>query len=131
MSRHLNCSPDQQFSKMARLSEEEVTAAMKDVEKLFMKASCSPVCQNQQEAVFNCYQDHPHQSLRCTRQVENFTQCVDLARLVSTVCYCHCWGWYSCRHELRPRTEPEAINEYTQVNNYVRKFFCDDKEYLK
>lgn len=72
-----------QFTKIARLSEEQVTTALKEVENLFMKATCSPVCQNHQEAVMNCYNDHPQQSLRCAREVEQFTQCVDLSRLVS------------------------------------------------
>lgn len=72
-----------QFTKIARLSEEQVTTSLKEVENLFMKATCSPVCQNHQEAVMNCYNDHPQQSLRCAREVEQFTQCVDLSRLVS------------------------------------------------
>ncbi|XP_045613518.2 uncharacterized protein Chchd3 [Procambarus clarkii] len=76
-------SREKEFTKMARISEEEVTAALKDVEKLFVNASCTPVCQNQQEAVMSCYQDHPRQSLRCAREVENFSQCVDLSRLQS------------------------------------------------
>lgn len=70
---------------MARLSEEEVNAALKDVEKLFMRASISPVCENQQEAVMTCYQSHPRQSLRCARDVEQFTQCVNLSRLVRII----------------------------------------------
>lgn len=72
-----------EFTKMARLSEEEVSNALKEVENLFMKASCTPVCQGQQEKVMNCYQDHPRQSLRCAREVEHFTECVDLSRLQS------------------------------------------------
>lgn len=76
---------EKEFTKMARFSAEEVTAALKDVEKLFVKASCDPVCQNQQEAVMSCYQDHPRQSLRCAREVEHFTQCVDLSRLQSVM----------------------------------------------
>ncbi|KAG7154072.1 MICOS complex subunit mic25-like [Homarus americanus] len=76
---------EKEFTKMAHLSEEEATAALKDVEKLFLKASCSPICQNHQEAVMNCYQDHPRQSLRCAKEVENFTQCVDLSRLQSVI----------------------------------------------
>lgn len=76
---------EEEFTKIARLSEEQVTTALKEVENLFMKATCSPVCQNQQEAVMNCYNDHAHQSLRCAREVEQFTQCVDLSRLQSVL----------------------------------------------
>ncbi|KAK7070580.1 hypothetical protein SK128_007741 [Halocaridina rubra] len=76
-------SREQEFAKISGLSEEQVSSALKEVESLFMKASCTPVCQNQQEAVMNCYQDHPRQSLRCAREVEHFTQCVDLSRLQS------------------------------------------------
>lgn len=68
---------------MSQLSEEEVSSAIKEVEKLFVKASCTPVCQDHQEAVMTCYQDHPRQALRCARQVEDFARCVDLSRLVS------------------------------------------------
>ncbi|XP_071541627.1 uncharacterized protein Chchd3 isoform X3 [Panulirus ornatus] len=74
---------EKEFTKMARLSEEEIGAAFKDVEKMFLKASVSPVCQNQQEAVMTCYQSHPRQALRCARDVEQFTQCVNLSRLQS------------------------------------------------
>ena len=70
---------------MSQLSEEEVNTAIKNVEKLFVKASCTPVCQDHQEAVMTCYQDHPRQALRCARQVEDFARCVDLSRLVSFV----------------------------------------------
>jgi len=76
---------EKEFIKMGRLSEEEVAASLKEVESLFMKATCSPVCQDQQEKVMNCYQDHAHQSLRCAREVEHFTQCVDLSRLQSVL----------------------------------------------
>ncbi|XP_063878586.1 uncharacterized protein LOC135110307 [Scylla paramamosain] len=76
---------EQEFSKMSQLSEEEVNAAIKDVEKLFVKASCSPVCQDYQESVMTCYQDHPRQALRCARQVEEFARCVDLSRLQSVL----------------------------------------------
>lgn len=68
---------------MAQLSEDEVNGAIKEVEKLFVKASCTPVCQDHQEAVMTCYQDHPRQALRCARQVDDFARCVDLSRLVS------------------------------------------------
>lgn len=76
---------EQEFSKMAQLSEDEVNSAIKEVEKLFVKASCTPVCQDHQEAVMTCYQDHPRQALRCTRQVEDFARCVDLSRLQSVL----------------------------------------------
>lgn len=82
---------------MAQLSEEEVNGAIKEVEKLFVKASCTPVCQDHQEAVMTCYQDHPRQALRCARQVDDFARCVDLSRLVSSLsalyeinCLCVC-----------------------------------------
>lgn len=76
---------EQEFSKMAQLSEEEVNSAIKEVEKLFVKASCTPVCQDHQEAVMTCYQDHPRQALRCARQVDDFARCVDLSRLQSVL----------------------------------------------
>ncbi|XP_066990324.1 fibrous sheath CABYR-binding protein-like isoform X1 [Macrobrachium rosenbergii] len=76
---------EKEFIKMARLSEDQVASTLKEVEGLFMKASCSPVCQNHQDAVMHCYQDHPRQSLRCAREVEQFAQCVDLSRLQSVM----------------------------------------------
>lgn len=76
---------EKEFTKMAKLTEEEVIGALKEVEQLFVRASCSPVCQGQQEAVMQCYQDHPCQTLRCSREVDSFTQCVDLARLQSVM----------------------------------------------
>ncbi|XP_068205024.1 amyloid beta A4 precursor protein-binding family B member 1-interacting protein-like isoform X2 [Palaemon carinicauda] len=76
---------EKEFIKMAQLSEEQVASTLKEVEGLFLKASCSPVCQNKQESVMHCYQDHPRQSLRCAREVEQFAQCVDLSRLQSVM----------------------------------------------
>jgi len=76
---------EREFVNMAKLSEENVNSALNEVESLFMKATCTPVCQNQQEAVMGCYLDHPRQSLRCAREVAQFTQCVDLTRLQSVL----------------------------------------------
>lgn len=72
---------EEEFVKTSALTEENFTASLKEVEAMFVKATCDPVCQNQQEEVMKCYQDHPHQSLRCAREVSQFAQCVDLSRL--------------------------------------------------
>ncbi|KAK3857478.1 hypothetical protein Pcinc_036269, partial [Petrolisthes cinctipes] len=76
---------EKEFTSMSRLSEDEVSVALKEVEQLFVRAACSPVCQDQQDSVMHCYQDHPRQALRCSKEVDSFTQCVDLARLQSVL----------------------------------------------
>jgi len=76
---------EQEYVETAKLTQENFTSSLKEVESMFVKATCDPVCQTQQEEVMKCYQDHPHQSLRCAREVSQFAQCVDLSRLQSVM----------------------------------------------
>ena len=37
----------------------------------------------------NCYSDNPKQSLKCAKEVQQFSECVDLTRLVSSTRQLH------------------------------------------
>lgn len=65
------------------MSELERTAS--EVEGTFVNSIVTPVCQDSQNAVLQCYKDHPHQTLECASVVQQFTRCVDLTRLVSDI----------------------------------------------
>lgn len=64
-----------------QLSVEQFHAALAEVEALFFKPTTTPMCEEGQDKVQRCYQDNPKQSLRCSREVAAFTECVDLTRL--------------------------------------------------
>lgn len=72
---------------MSQLSHDHMQNTIKEVEGLFTKVSCSPVCQEQQSRVMKCYEKNSSQTLRCSDEVESFARCVDLSRLVSTILY--------------------------------------------
>ncbi|XP_076032204.1 uncharacterized protein LOC143020001 [Oratosquilla oratoria] len=72
---------EEEFTNIGKLTQEQFSSSLKEVESLFLKATCTPVCQDHQDEVMKCYQDNPKQSLRCSREVAQFTQCVDLTRL--------------------------------------------------
>jgi len=74
---------EQQYAAFSQLSQDHMQNTIKEVEGLFSKVSCSPVCQDQQQGVMKCYQQHSSQSLRCSDEVESFARCVDLSRLQS------------------------------------------------
>ena len=67
----------------AQLTQESVTASIRNVENLFVKSTCDPVCQDKQNEVMQCFSDNPKHSLRCADIVSQFSSCVDLSRLVS------------------------------------------------
>jgi hypothetical protein len=55
---------------------------LKNNDFVYSKSLGSPICQDLQEAVFQCYQAHPKQTLLCTEQVKAFSQCVQQQREV-------------------------------------------------
>ncbi|KAF0294262.1 MICOS complex subunit MIC19 [Amphibalanus amphitrite] len=63
------------------LTTEAFHRTLAEVQGLFLKASTTPICQDGQERVMNCYSDNPKQSLKCAKEVQQFSECVDLTRL--------------------------------------------------
>ncbi|XP_052779413.1 MICOS complex subunit Mic19-like [Mya arenaria] len=63
-----------------KIKAEEFARAVEEVEAKFIKQTGSPVCQDLQQEVYNCYQEHYKESLRCSTQVKAFTQAVERER---------------------------------------------------
>lgn len=64
-----------------RIKTEQFAKAVQEVESKFLKYSGSPVCQDLQDEVFQCYQKNPSEPLNCSKQVKAFTSAVEKARL--------------------------------------------------
>lgn len=66
----------------------------------FRKHTSSPVCQNLQSRVYECYLSNRNQILNCAAEVRAFSTCVERARQVS--CQVRCigeicnWIFYMC-----------------------------------
>lgn len=54
--------------------------AVQEVEKKFLKTTASPICQDLQTAVLECYQNNPNQTLLCSAHVKAFNECVQQQR---------------------------------------------------
>ncbi|XP_074644773.1 MICOS complex subunit mic25a-like [Tubulanus polymorphus] len=67
-------------AEMYRDNKDQFTQAVEEVEKKFVKQTFNPVCQDLQQAVLECYQKNPKQSLLCSTQVKDFMQCVEDTR---------------------------------------------------
>ena len=59
----------------------------------FRKHTCSPVCQDLQAKVYECYLGNPKQTLNCSAEVRAFSTCVERARQVS---WTHVWCLCVC-----------------------------------
>ncbi|WAR26252.1 MIC19-like protein [Mya arenaria] len=70
----------QKHSENHKIKAEEFARAVEEVEAKFIKQTGSPVCQDLQQEVYNCYQEHYKESLRCSTQVKAFTQAVERER---------------------------------------------------
>ncbi|KAK3578759.1 hypothetical protein CHS0354_035663 [Potamilus streckersoni] len=65
---------------LKRVSLEEFSRAVQEVEQKFLKQTGSPVAQDLQQEVFDCYQANPKQTLHCSEVVKKFSACVETAR---------------------------------------------------
>jgi len=57
--------------------------AVQEVEGKFIDYTASPVCQDLQSKVLQCYQENSGEPLQCSGIVAAFTNCVDRARMVA------------------------------------------------
>lgn len=63
-----------------KIKAEEFARAVQEVEAKFIKQSGGPVCQDLQQEVYECYQNHLKEPLRCSAKVKAFTDAVEKAR---------------------------------------------------
>ncbi|CAM1327240.1 Uncharacterised protein g9444 [Pycnogonum litorale] len=54
--------------------------SLDNLEKEYINETCSPVCEEKQQNVLNCYRQNNKQSLNCSKEVHDFEQCVELIR---------------------------------------------------
>uniref|UniRef100_A0A0B6ZHG3 CHCH domain-containing protein n=1 Tax=Arion vulgaris TaxID=1028688 RepID=A0A0B6ZHG3_9EUPU len=66
---------------LQKITNEQFANAVKEVEHKFLNITASPVCQDLQAKVLDCYQSHPGEILNCSALVSAFTTCVDRARM--------------------------------------------------
>ncbi|GFR72722.1 MICOS complex subunit [Elysia marginata] len=62
-------------------TNEQFALAVQEVEKKFMNVTASPVCQDLQTKVLECYQANGTEPLNCSGIVNAFASCVDRARV--------------------------------------------------
>ncbi|XP_046581588.1 MICOS complex subunit MIC19-like [Haliotis rubra] len=65
---------------LQKITNEQFAKAVQEVEQKFLKQTGSPVCQDLQSRVYNCYVDNPKYTLRCSADVRAFSLCVEKAR---------------------------------------------------
>lgn len=59
----------------------EFQRGLQEVESLFSPPNVTPVCEEIEAKVLQCYLDNPKTSLNCSHQVKAFTECVDAMRI--------------------------------------------------
>ncbi|KAH9503625.1 MICOS complex subunit MIC19 [Bulinus truncatus] len=75
----------QRNASLQKLTNAEFARAVKEVDEKFIKTTSSPVCQDLQLKVLECYQANPTEVLNCAAIVDAFTTCVDRARTVASL----------------------------------------------
>ncbi|KAK0052716.1 MICOS complex subunit MIC19-like isoform X2 [Biomphalaria pfeifferi] len=74
----------QRNAALQKLTNEEFAKAVQEVEEKFVKTTSSPICQDLQLKVIECYQANPTEVLNCASVVDAFTTCVERARTVAS-----------------------------------------------
>lgn len=72
---------ESKYVNLNKLTSEEFAKSVAEVETLYKKEPCGPICQDMEKSVIKCYQDNPKQSLVCSSIVKDFSQCVASASL--------------------------------------------------
>ncbi|ESO90493.1 hypothetical protein LOTGIDRAFT_69719, partial [Lottia gigantea] len=67
-------------AQLQKITTEQFAKAVQEVEQKFLKQTGSPVCDDIQGKVYNCYSSKPQQTLNCWKEVGAFTSCVERAR---------------------------------------------------
>ena len=67
------------------LSEDSFRKTVETVDKMFLRSRARPICEESRRAVLECYKKNREQSLLCSEEVRSFSNCVESARLVSSL----------------------------------------------
>jgi len=71
-------------AELNKKTNEQFTKAVKEVEGKFLDFTAVPVCQDLQATLLKCYQDNPHEILKCSSVVNAFSTCVERARITAS-----------------------------------------------
>jgi len=74
---------ESKYVNLNKLTSEEFAKSVAEVEQLYKKETCGPICQDMEKSVIQCYQDNPKQSLVCSNIVKDFSKCVASASLTA------------------------------------------------
>ena len=80
------------------LSEESFRSTVEAVDKMFLRSRARPICQESRHAVLECYKKNREQSLLCAEEVRSFSNCVESARLVSSLMVTSVRKTFGCLH---------------------------------
>ncbi|XP_005103247.1 MICOS complex subunit Mic19 isoform X2 [Aplysia californica] len=69
---------------LQKQTNDQFAKAVKEVEEKFVNYTASPVCQDLQTKVLQCYQDNANEVLNCSAIVNAFSTCVDRARMAAS-----------------------------------------------
>lgn len=72
---------ESKYVNLNKLTSEEFAKSVAEVEQLYKKETCGPICQGAESSVIKCYKENPKQSLVCSPIVKEFSQCVASASL--------------------------------------------------
>lgn len=64
-------------------ANEKFAATLLEIETNHMKNSYEPVCPDKQQTVLKCYKENSKYPLNCSREVDEFMQCVDKVRMTA------------------------------------------------
>ncbi|GFO40508.1 micos complex subunit [Plakobranchus ocellatus] len=70
--------------RLQKQTNEQFAIAVQEVEKKFVNVTASPVCQDLQAKVLECYQANGSEPLNCSAIVNAFATCVDRARVAAS-----------------------------------------------
>lgn len=74
---------ESQNRQLFEAANEKVAATLLEVETNHMKNSYAPVCPDKQQKVLHCYKENSKYPLTCSRDVNDFMECVDKVRMTA------------------------------------------------
>ncbi|KAJ7379370.1 hypothetical protein OS493_016606 [Desmophyllum pertusum] len=66
-----------------KLTVEKFNQAVEDTKQKFSLPTKVPACQHLKNELLNCYKQNPSQALKCSQQVRDFINCVELSQVDS------------------------------------------------
>merc|ERR1711976_842063 len=74
---------EQEHTALSHLQTNALAISSEKLSKMFATERCPPICQDEREAVLQCYKNNPNKSLMRSDGDKNFSKCVHSARMPS------------------------------------------------